>query len=78
MKEIHLFLACRDGYLDIVKLLILKGANIDQVNNHINAPIHIAHRNGNLEIVKLLILKGANIHIKDKDGYTPISIACRK
>jgi len=42
------------GDLEVVKLLLEKGANIDTVNNRGRTPLYWASRNGHLEVVKLL------------------------
>ena len=46
--------ACYDGHIDIVKLLIEKGAN------DLNWGLYNACYNGHIDIVKLLIEKGAD------------------
>lgn len=49
-KDLHgntaLGLACKEGSLQIVKLLIKAGANVNIANRYSNTPIHIAAVNG--------------------------------
>lgn len=71
-------LAIIKGNLDIVKLLIEKGANINVKYDLYNTPLHIAMINGNLEIVKLLIEKGADVNAKNETNDTPLHIAMIK
>jgi ankyrin repeat protein len=70
MYPIHF--ACLKGHIEIVKLLLDNGANINQisiaenvkyVHGYINyLPIHYAYISKNYELVKFLINKGANIY----------------
>ena len=53
-KNKHLARACRGGNMDIVKLMIEKGAN------HWNWGLRCACRGGHMDIVKLMIEKGAD------------------
>lgn len=66
LKGTPLILACKNGYLDIVNLLVENGANINKVSKeNINGeeyeytPIMYATENGYTDIVKYLIYKGA-------------------
>lgn len=70
-------MACKNGYIDIVKLLLSKNCNVDAVtkvnhfarfilinntNNKLEEnPIHLACLHGYTDIVKLLISKGCDI-----------------
>lgn len=60
------------GDLELVKLLLENGADVDEVNSIDSTPLNIAAQIGNLELVKLLLEKGANVNksieyrIKDK------------
>jgi ankyrin repeat protein len=59
------------GNLEVVKLLISHGADINEKNNCGRTPLHSASCNGHLEIVKELISCGASIE-KDNYGETPL------
>ena len=50
------------GYLEIVKFLVISGANIRAKNNY---AVCKAASEGHLEIVKYLAEAGANIHVKN-------------
>lgn len=50
------------GHLDIIELLLKKGANIHANDDD---ALRVASFNGNAEVVKFLIGKGANIHATD-------------
>jgi hypothetical protein len=53
--------------LEVVKLLIEKGADINQADKYGHTPLYWASDHGHLELVKLLIEKGADITQADSD-----------
>jgi len=62
--------------LDIVKLLVKAGANIEKSNDSGETPLYNAAIHGNIEIVKFLIESGANINTVDGiSNYTPLHVA---
>jgi len=65
--SLALYFACGSGHLEITKLLIKNGAN---VNVRKGECLKIASKKGNLEIVKLLIKNGANVNIQGKIALT--------
>ena len=55
MKETTpLWVACRHGHVEIVKLLLAAGVNANEGNNVGVTPIDIAREKGHTEIVKIL------------------------
>ena len=72
-----LHLAVRGGYLNIVQLLIERGAVVDVRDQNDYTPLHNAAWNGNLVMVKLLLDAGADITAHTYEGYTPLSCAYR-
>lgn len=69
---------CQEGYLDIVKLLVENGADVNFKGYRDFTPIRVAARNGHLEIVQYLAHHGAEIDIKAMDGATPLEHAASK
>ena len=65
-------IACKKGNLEMIKLLIEKGIDLNTQNDSGNTSLHYACNKGNLEIVKLLIKKKVNIHIPNNNGNTAI------
>jgi len=62
-SSLHYAVRIKDN-LEIVKLLIENGANINIQNNYLTSSLHNAvFLIDNFEIVKLLIENGANINI---------------
>lgn len=72
-----LYIASKDGHLDVIKALIEKSANIDAANTSGLTPLHIATRNGYLDVVNALIEKGANINATEARGITPLHMAAQ-
>jgi ankyrin repeat protein len=81
-KEDHLgqtplITACILGYIDMVKILITHGANINHQDEDGGAALHTAVFQGDFEIVEYLIEQGADVNIEPHDGRTPLLIASR-
>ena len=72
-----LYSAANKGYLEIVKLLIENGADINKSNNDGWTPLYSAADKGHLEVVKLLIENGADINKSNNNGwFTLLFIEC--
>ena len=61
--------------LDIVKLLIQRGASIHTQDNIGNTALHAAVLGDNIDVVRFLLENGANINEKNNFGNTPIWVA---
>jgi len=70
-----LHLASINGHLEIMKLLIFHGADVNSKNNSGNTPLIWASKFGYLNIVKLLIDNNAHVNSKNNYGNTPLIIA---
>ena len=57
-----------DGEIEIVKLLLLRGANINQTDQNHETPVYYAASNGRYDIVEYLCENGADASISDQDG----------
>ncbi|XP_065671588.1 tonsoku-like protein isoform X2 [Hydra vulgaris] len=69
--------ACNHGFVDIVELLILNGADVnDPGGKHCGGttPLHDASQNGHLNVVKLLLAHGASLQTKNTEGKTPLEV----
>jgi ankyrin repeat protein len=73
-----LCIASTEGYIEIVKLLLEHGADVNLSNNNKDSPLHCASYNGHIEIVKLLLNYNANIYAMDDWNYTPENIASQR
>lgn len=61
-KDDALINSASRGYLDIVKLLIMNGADIHSKNE---SSLLLSAKNGHLDVVSFLLLNGANVHARD-------------
>ena len=69
--------ASSDGNLDLVKLLLERGANVNSQNNIFYGQTALirASENGHTEIVKLLSTNGADVNIQDIYGQTALILS---
>lgn len=72
--------ACQEGNLDLVKLFIEHGADVQTCDSELTfTPLCWASRTGHYEIVKYLIEKGANVHLgRISEGTSPLYMACQE
>ncbi len=63
-----LMTASYDGHLDICRLLIDKGAQVEAKDRFGCTPLHYAAINGNVEIVRLLCDRGADVEARTTAG----------
>jgi ankyrin repeat protein len=70
-------MAIRLGYLDIVALLLVNGANIEQRNSSHHTPLMVALLELQLTIATFLIQRGANPFLSDGDGYSILHLAVK-
>lgn len=75
-----LFYAVRDGRLELVKLLVDAGANVDGrdewANGGYQPVLHCAAQNPSSRILQYLIEAGADVTAVDQDGKTAADYAC--
>ncbi len=63
------------GNLEIVKLLIERGADVQATNNTGATSLFYATLKGCLDVVRLLIERGANVNLATNSGATPLIVA---
>lgn len=63
-----------DIRIEMVKLLIKAGANVNCTDVDGNTPLIHATLNGYTEIVRLLINAGANVNKRNKSGNSPLTL----
>lgn len=68
----------KTGSVDIVKLLLAAGADINVDDDSGDTPLHMAIDSENVNILKLLIDSGANVNAKNEDSDTPLHTAIEK
>jgi len=70
-----LFVATQKGQLEVVRLLLDAGANVDKADSDGWTPLQIASQKGHLDIVRVLVEEGADKDKVDSWGRTPLSVA---
>jgi ankyrin repeat protein len=64
--------AARNGDLEIVKILVSRGANVNVFSDDRQFPLYCAAGHGHLETTKFLVENGADLQAQMKDGKTVI------
>lgn len=67
--------AAYGGKLNIVQLLISRGADLNATTPAGSVALHGAAINNHGDVVKLLVDKGANVNVTNQAGYTPLTNA---
>ncbi|KAJ5067903.1 ankyrin repeat-containing protein [Anaeramoeba ignava] len=69
----------RENQMEIVKLLVENGADVNIATHQSKYPLHFACQIENsFEIVKFLVEKGADINVKNIWNETPLHLACQQ
>ena len=67
--------------LEMVKLLVEKGAPINEMNDHMETPVHLAAWEGNIQMMDFLLRQydsNMPLHQRDDNNYTVLDIAARQ
>jgi len=72
-----LHLAASLGDVDLVEILIRKGANVNAVNGEGLTPLHLSIKLGWPSIASTLIKEGADITTSDSSGRSPLQLAIK-
>ncbi|TRY57576.1 hypothetical protein DNTS_023504 [Danionella cerebrum] len=67
-----LMAAASGGYVDIVKLLLVHGADVNAQSSTGNTALTYACAGGFLDVVQVLLKEGANIEDHNENGHTPL------
>lgn len=73
-----LWCAAGKGHLDVVKLLVRKGAKVNHLTRNYSTPIRAACFIGRLDIVQYLIAHGADLNLSNKFNNNCLMIASYK
>ncbi|MCJ1476539.1 hypothetical protein MMC13_005205 [Lambiella insularis] len=72
-----ILLASGAGHVNVVRLLLSRGARIDDHNNDGSQPLHIAVSNRDVNMILFLLDNGADLYCRDFDNRQPIHHASR-
>ncbi len=76
--ETALQLASASGHIEVVRLLLSKGARVDHKQLSGATALLLASQQGNVEIMRLLLNKGANVNARRFDNETALRLASQK
>ena len=69
--------AAQDGYVDVVRLLLDRGAEVNGKASGGMTTIHYAAWFAHADVVRLLLDRGAEVNVKDNTGLTPLHFAAK-
>ena len=69
--------ASQNGHVDVVRVLLEQGADINKAKNNGATPLLIASQNGHVDVVRVLVEQGADI-TKTWSNMTPLQVARQK
>uniref|UniRef100_A0A3P8Z7X9 Protein kinase domain-containing protein n=1 Tax=Esox lucius TaxID=8010 RepID=A0A3P8Z7X9_ESOLU len=67
--------AAQNGDEAIARLLLDRGASINETDAQGRTPAHIACQHGHENVVRVLLSRGADIHVRGRDDWTPLHLA---
>jgi ankyrin repeat protein len=70
-----LYVAAYWGKVEIARMLIDAGADVDVKDNNDDTSLHVAIKYGRVEVVRILIDAGANLNVQNNQGETPVHYA---
>ena len=70
--------AGRADPVEVVKIILDAGADINAVNDQQNTALHLAALRGNDKVVQYLMSRGARPEVKNKQGKTPAEVAPKR
>lgn len=75
-KPIHA--AAAGGHVEVLEVLIERGADVNDTTPFNMTPLHLAAQNGHKNVVEFLIEKKAQLNVKHRRGDTPIFTAASR
>lgn len=77
LRDYCLNLLAGSGSINLVRLLIENGADVNAVDGGVLTPLYHAIQGRNIPVVIYLLDNGANIHVENNDEETPLHYAAR-
>ena len=74
-EDFPLHTAAIHGQLEIARMLLDAGAEVDALDSDASTPLHDAALRGHAEVVALLLERGADVHRRDFNGAYSLSFA---
>ncbi|XP_044739630.1 serine/threonine-protein phosphatase 6 regulatory ankyrin repeat subunit C-like [Chrysoperla carnea] len=77
-SETPLHFAVMNGDIEIMKMLLVRRANINAQNIYGQTPLHKAiEKNDRVEIIELLLKHEADVNVKDRNDQTPLYVSIK-
>lgn len=73
-----LMYACMEENMEIAKLLVASGADVNLRNDQGNDALLVSINHNRFELAEYLISFGAHVNTKNNKGFTPLMLACSK
>jgi ankyrin repeat protein len=70
--------AANGGHLEIVRLLLDKGASIGGSDRFPSTPLHAASYNGRLEVTRWLLDRGADMYTRGSLDFSALNLSMQK
>ena len=70
-----LYHATIDNHIDVIKLLLHEGADVNKQDNRKDTPLHVAAQFNKTEVARLLIQNGADVNIRNRYNKRPLDDA---
>lgn len=77
-KFTALYRACQAGHLEVAKILVEYGFDLESKKGDGSTPLYIACQENRVDVVNYLISKGADIETVFKTGFRPMYISAQK
>ncbi|CAD8148758.1 unnamed protein product [Paramecium octaurelia] len=68
-----LYYSAKYGDVQMIKLLLKAGADVNQKCSNDNTPLHMAFQSGNKQIIIDFLNKGGDLNVINKDNCTPLA-----
>ena len=67
--------AAANNWIDLAKLYLSRGANVNCRSEGGGTPLHEAAANGFIDFAQMLVERGASVNARDDNGKTPLAMA---
>ena len=67
--------AAGSNQIDVVKLVLRKGADVNRQDDNKDTPLHEAARRNYTDVARLLLQNGADVNIRNYHNKTPLDVA---
>jgi ankyrin repeat protein len=76
-RDIPLIIAAENNHVDVVRVLLEGGVNVERTNIFLRTALHYGAFYGYLDVCRLLLDRGAKVNPLDKWKFTPLHLAAR-